>query len=61
MSKTNFRSTGLRFSAMAGSVVLIIDLGSKIPDPPVNFAWGYNAVGLFPSLGLHYARNYEAF
>lgn len=49
-------STGLRWLWLV-VVVLIIDLGSKYLILQ-NFAWGYGR--LFPSLNLHYARNYGA-
>lgn len=50
-------STGLRWLWLV-VVVLIIDLGSKYLILQ-NFALG-DTVGLFPSLNLHYARNYGA-
>ena len=55
MSKT-LCSTGLRWLWLV-VVVLIIDLGSKFLILQ-NFALG-DTVPLFPSLNLHYARNYE--
>ena len=56
MSKT-LCSTGLRWLWLV-VVVLIIDLGSKFLILQ-NFALG-ETVPLFPSLNLHYARNYGA-
>lgn len=56
MSKT-LCSTGLRWLWLV-VVVLIIDLGSKFLILQ-NFALG-DTVPLFPSLNLHYARNYGA-
>lgn len=50
-------STGLRWLWLV-VVVLIIDLGSKYLILQ-NFALG-DTVPLFPSLNLHYARNYGA-
>ena len=50
-------STGLRWLWLV-VVVLIIDLGSKYLILQ-NFALG-DTVSLFPSLNLHYARNYGA-
>ena len=50
-------STGLRWLWLV-VVVLIIDLGQQIPDPP-ELCSG-DTVPLFPSLNLHYARNYGA-
>ena len=50
-------STGLRWLWLV-IVVLIIDLGSKYLILQ-NFALG-DTVPLFPSLNLHYARNYGA-
>lgn len=43
---------------MAGSSRADYRFGQQIPDPQ-NFALG-DTVGLFPSLNLHYARNYGA-
>ncbi|HCU0178790.1 TPA: signal peptidase II [Enterobacter hormaechei] len=56
MSKT-LCSTGLRWLWLV-VVVLVIDLGSKFLILQ-NFALG-DTVPLFPSLNLHYARNYGA-
>ncbi|MBK0079537.1 MULTISPECIES: signal peptidase II [Kosakonia] len=56
MSKPIF-STGLRWLWLVVAV-LIIDLGSKYLILQ-NFALG-ETVSLFPSLNLHYARNYGA-
>ena len=56
MSKS-LSSTGLRWLWLV-VVVLIIDLGSKFLILQ-NFALG-DTVPLFPSLNLHYARNYGA-
>jgi signal peptidase II len=50
-------STGLRWLWLVVAV-LIIDLGSKFLILQ-NFALG-ETVSLFPSLNLHYARNYGA-
>ena len=50
-------STGLRWLWVVVAV-LIIDLGSKFLILQ-NFALG-ETVSLFPSLNLHYARNYGA-
>ncbi len=43
---------------MAGSSRADYRFGQQIPDPP-EFRSG-DTVGLFPSLNLHYARNYGA-
>lgn len=55
--KQSICSTGLRWLWLA-LVVLIMDLGSKYLILQ-NFALG-ETVALFPSLNLHYARNYGA-